>query len=74
MEVLDRLLMQSVTALIGEGLTTLAEIAVDRTTSRATASRKLFKTGEKLLKIEAFVAGRVAGLKQELSSDPAAST
>jgi transposase len=73
-EVLDRLLTQSVTALIAEGLINLAEIAVDGTKVRANASRKSFRTGEKLIKIEAAVAERLAALKQELSSDPGAST
>jgi transposase len=73
-EVLDRLLTQSVTALIGEGLVRLAEIAIDGTKIRASASKTSFKTGEKLLNIEAAVAGRLAVLKQELSSDPGAST
>jgi transposase len=72
-EVLDRLLTQSVTALIGEGLVTLAEIAVDGTKVRASASKKSFKTGEKLLQVEAAVAERLAALKQELASDPGAS-
>src|SRR5580704_7572715 len=73
-EVLDRLLTQSVTALIAEGLVSLAEIAVDGTKIRASASKKSFRTGEKLLKIVAAVAGCLASLKQELSSDPGAST
>ena len=73
-EVLDRLLTQSVTALIGEGLVRLAEIAVDGTKIRASASKTSFKTGEKLLKIEAAVAERLAALKQELTDDPGAST
>jgi transposase len=73
-EVLDRLLTQSVTALIAEGLVSLAEIAVDGTKVRANASKGSFKTGEKLLKIEAAVAGRLAALKQALSSDPGASS
>jgi transposase len=73
-EALDRLLTQSVTALIGEGLVSLNEIAVDGTKVRASASKESFKTGEKLLKIEAAVAERLASLKQELSSDPGAST
>jgi transposase len=73
-EVLDRLLTQSVTALIAEGLVSLAEIAVDGTKIRASASKKSFRTGEKLLKIEAAVAECLASLKQELSSDPGAST
>jgi transposase len=73
-EVLDRLLTQSVTALIGEGLVSLAEIAIDGTKIRASASKKSFRTGEKLIKIEAAVAERLASLKLELSSDPGAST
>ena len=72
-EVLDRLLTQSVTALIAEGLISLAAIAVDGTKVRASASKESFRTGEKLLKIEAAVAERLAALKQELSSDPGAS-
>jgi hypothetical protein len=54
-EVLDRLLTQSVTALIAEGLISLDEIAVDGTKMRARASKESFKTGEKLIKIEAAV-------------------
>ena len=72
-EVLDRLLTQSVTALIGEGLVTLAEIAVDGTKIRASASKASFKTGDKLLKVEAAVAERLAALKRELEDDPCAS-
>ena len=55
-EVLDRLLTQSVTALIGEGLVKLVEIAVDGTKIRASASKQSFKTGAKLLEVEAAVA------------------
>ena len=73
-EVLDRLLTQSVTALIGEGLLSLDEIAVDGTKIRASASKTSFKTGETLLKIEAAVAERLAALKQELADDPGASS
>src|SRR6202142_1497757 len=73
-EVLDRLLTQSVAALIAEGLISLDEIAVDGTKIRASASRKSFRTGEKLIKIEAAVTERLAALKQELSSDPGASS
>src|SRR5271168_2249520 len=73
-ELLDRLLTQSVTALIGEGLVTLAEIAVDGTKIRASASKKSFKTGDKLLEIEAAVAERLDALKQELTDDPGASS
>ena len=73
-EILDRLLTQSVTALIAEGLISLAEIAVDGTKVRASASKESFRTGEKLIKIEAAVAERLAALKQELASDPGASS
>ena len=73
-EILDRLLTQSVTALIAEGLISLDEIAVDGTKVRASASKASFRTGEKLLKIEAAVAERLAALKRELSSDPGASS
>src|SRR6516225_4781692 len=73
-EVLDRLLTQSVTALIGEGLVRLAEIAIDGTKIRASASKASFKTGEKLLKVEAAVAERLAALKQELAADKGGSS
>src|SRR5882757_8583291 len=73
-EVLDRLLTQSVTALIAEGLISLDEIAVDGTKIRADASKGSFRTSDKLLKVEAAVAERLAALKQDLSSDPGAST
>jgi transposase len=73
-EVLDRLLTQSVTALIAEGLMTLSEIAVDGTKIRASASKESFKRGEKLIKIEAAVGDRLAALKQELTDDPGASS
>jgi transposase len=73
-EVLDRLLTQSVTALIAEGLMTLSEIAIDGTKIRASASKESFKTSEKLIKIEAAVAERLAALKQELTDDPGALT
>jgi transposase len=73
-DVLDRLLTQSVTALIGERLVTLAEIAVDGTKIRASAGKASFKTSDKLLKIEAAVAERLGALKQELTNDPGASS
>jgi hypothetical protein len=55
-EVLDGPLTQSVTALIGEGLVKLVEITVDGTKIRASASKQSFKTGAKLLEVEAAVA------------------
>ena len=72
--VLDRLLTESVTALIAEGVVSLAEIAVDGTKVRANASRKSFKRGGKLDRIEAAVEQRLAALKAEIESDPEASS
>ena len=73
-EVLDRLLSESVTALIGEGVVSLAEIAVDGTKVRANASRGSFKSGSKLARIGAAVEQRLATLKAEIQSDPEASS
>jgi transposase len=73
-EVLDRLLTESVTALIAEGVVSLAEIAVDGTKVRADASRDSFKTGTKLARIGAAVEQRLAALKAEIASAPEASS
>ena len=73
-EVLDRLLSESVTALIGEGVVSLAEVAVDGTKVRANASRDSFKSGSKLARIEAAVEQRLAALKAEIENDPEASS
>jgi transposase len=73
-EVLDRLLTESVTALIAEGVVSLAEIAVDGTKVRARASRDSFKTGTKLAQIGAVVEQRLAALKAGIASDPDASS
>jgi transposase len=73
-EVLDRLLSESVTALIAEGVVSLSEIAVDGTKVRANASRGSFKPADKLARIEAKVAHRLASLKAELEKDPEASS
>jgi transposase len=71
---LDRLLTESVTALVLEGLVVLDEIAVDGTKIRAPASARSFTRGGRLERIEREAAARVEGLKREVVSDPAAST
>lgn len=71
-DLLDRLLTQSATALIAEGVVSLAEVAVDGTKVRANASRGSFKTAGQLMRIEAAVAQRLAALKAEIDRDPAA--
>jgi transposase len=73
-DVLDRLLTQSVTALVGERLVSLREIAVDGTKVRANASKSSFKRRKTLQAIEAAVGERIAMLKKELEDDPATSS
>lgn len=73
-DVLDRLLSESVTALIAEGVVSLAEVAVDGTKVRANASRASFKAGSTLEQIEAAVERRLAALKAEIERDPEASS
>jgi len=73
-EVLDRLLTESVTVLIETGVVSLSEIAIDGTKVRANAGRGSFKTSDKLLRIEAEVERRLAELKAEIENDPEASS
>jgi transposase len=73
-EVLDRLLSESVTALICEGLVKLTEIAVDGTKLRANAGKGSFKSRSKLEAIETRVCTRIAALRAETESDPEASS
>lgn len=71
---LDRLLVESVTALVAEGVVRLDELAVDGTKVRASASRSSFTRGGRLERIEHQAAERVERLKSELAGDPAASS
>ena len=71
-EVFDRLVTESVTALIAEGIVSLSEVAIDGTKVRANASRDSFKTGERLEQIEAAVERRLAALRVEIERDPEA--
>jgi transposase len=73
-EILDRLLTESVTALVAEGVVSLAEITIDGTKVRANAGRDSFKTDGKLARIEAAVEQRLAALKAEIESHPEASS
>jgi transposase len=73
-DVLDRLLSESVTALVAEGVVSLSEIAVDGTKVRAHAGQGSFKTADKLARIEAAVEHRLAALKAEVARDPEASS
>jgi transposase len=72
--ILDRLLTESVTALVSEGLVCLAEVAVDGTKVRASASQSSFKSAARLVEIETAVEARLAALKAEIASDPEGSS
>ena len=69
---LDRLLTESVTALVDAGLVSLDELAIDGTKIRSPVSKRSFTRGGRLERIERAAAERVAKLKDEVESDPAA--
>ena len=71
-EELDRLLTESVTALVSEGIVELTEVAVDGTKVRAPASSKSFTRGGRLARIEQRARERIEALKREVEADPAA--
>lgn len=73
MDVLDRLLSESLTALVAAGVVTLDEVAVDGTKIRASAGKGSFRRSAKLAAIETAARERVSQLKQEIEADPAAS-
>jgi transposase len=70
---LDRLLTQSLAALMAEGLITLDEVITDGTKVRAAASRSSMRRVERLTELEAQARERVASLRRELDADPAGS-
>jgi transposase len=71
---LDRLLSESVAALVAEGLVVLDEIAVDGTKIRSPASAGSFTRGGRLERIERQAAERVTRLKAEVAADPVAAS
>lgn len=71
--VLDRLLTESLTALLAEGIVKLEEIAIDGTKVRASAGKGSFRRAGKLAELEELARQRVARLKAETQRDPAAS-
>jgi transposase len=70
---LDRLLTQSLTALIAAGVVTLEEAAIDGTKVRASASKDSLSGAGRLSRVSAAVEEQIKGLKRELQADPAAS-
>jgi transposase/ribosomal protein L34 len=73
-EILDRLLSESLAALMAEGLVRPEEVIIDGTKVRAAAGKDSFKTAVGLAKAATLAAERVASLKAEVEADPAAQT
>jgi len=72
-ELLDRLLTESVASLMAEGLVTLDRVAQDGMKVRASAGAASFRRQPTLEKALAEAEEQVARLRQELEADPAAS-
>ena len=70
--VLDGLLSEQVAALLASGMVSLEEVAVDGTKVRASAGSGSFRSERGLSRYEAAARDRVAALRSELASDPAA--
>lgn len=70
---LDRLLSESVTVLLTEGLIKLDEVLADGTKIQASASKGSFGAEARIGKAERKVTERIARLKQEIDGDPGAS-
>lgn len=72
-ELLDRLLTESVASLMAEGLVTLDRVAQDGMKVRASAGAASFRRQATLQEALAAAEEQVAKLRQELETDPAAS-
>ena len=72
-ELLDRLLTESVASLMAEGLVTLDRVAQDGMKVRASAGAASFRRQATLEEALAAAEQQVAKLRQELETDPAAS-
>lgn len=71
---LDRLLSESVTALVAEGLVDFNEVLADGTKIAASAGKGSFAGENRIAKIERQAWERMARLKREIEADPAASS
>lgn len=69
---IDKLLTDSVTALVAEGLVSLETLAHDSVKVRACAGSSSYRGGERLLKLRGKMEARVAALKEEIEADPQA--
>jgi len=73
-DVLDRLMTESLTAMMAEGLIALDEVIVDGTKVKAHAGRNSFKDDGDLARLERDIYRRIETLKNELDADPASAT
>lgn len=73
-DVIDRLLSESVTALVAEGLVDLKEVLADGTKIAASAGKGSFGREERIARVEQQAAERIAQLKHEIDADPGASS
>jgi hypothetical protein len=71
---LDKLLTDSLTALLATGVLKLEEIIVDGTKITAPASRKSYLRAERLEELEKAAKARLESLKAEVEADPSASS
>lgn len=71
-EELDRLLRESVAALVSEGVLDLKEIAIDGTKVRSPVSSRSFTRGGRLARIEEAARRWIEALKAEVETDPGA--
>lgn len=69
---LDRLLTESVTALMAEGLVSLDEVAVDGTKIAANAAKGSLSDAGGIARFETAARARVERLKREVEADPGA--
>jgi len=73
-ELLDRLLTQSVAGLMLEGLVRMNRVAQDGMRVRASAGASSFRRGETLKRLEEEARRQVEALRKELQDDPGAAT
>jgi transposase len=72
-DLLDRLLSESVAAMLAEGLIDLDEVIIDGTKVKASAGQDSFARENRLVRAERLARERVAQLKTEIDADPGAS-
>jgi transposase len=72
-DLLDKLLTESVTVLMEQGLTTLDQVVADGTKVKASAGQGSFGGKDRMARIETFAKQRVERLREEAEAEPGAS-